>query len=232
MKKIILFICLFLFPVVVNAQDLKINELIIEGEKLELKDGVYEYDLTLSDIYSKLSIVVDVDDNISYEIEGNDGLSVGNNTINIKLSDGVNNTNYTINILKMADDPIELSNNNKLKNLSISGYPLGFESDVLEYNLTIKSEAKLRINYVKESDEAEVYIDGNENLVDGSVIRVKVVAQSGDVREYKINIHATETRLEIEEDIEEKVDYKLIAYIVAAALIAIFLVIINLSGKK
>ena len=33
-------------------------------------------------------------------------------------------------------------------------------------------------------------------------------------------------------DIEEKVDYKLIAYIVAAALIAIFLVIINLSGKK
>ena len=43
-----------------------------------------------------------------------------------------------------------------------------------------------------------IRIDGNENLVDGSVIRVKVIAQSGDIREYKINITATEVREEIE----------------------------------
>ena len=132
----------------------------------------------------------------------------------------------------LDEDIIKLSNNNRLKNLSVIGYPLGFDSDKLEYNLTIGAEAKLRISYTTENEEAEVYVEGNEGLVDGSVIKIKVVAQSGDVREYKINIKATEVREEIEVYEEEKYDLQFIAYIVAALLISIFLFIINITGRK
>lgn len=232
MKKLLLMIVLFLFPFsVVNASELKLNKLTIEGEEIELQDNIYEYDINLNTEYSNISVYAVVDDGISYKVIGNNNIVAGNNVVTIDVTDGLSKKQYVINILKKDDNVIILSNNNKLKNLSISGYPLGFDPDKLEYNLTIGAEAKLRINCQAESDKAEVYVYGNEGLVDGSIIRVKVVSESGDIREYKINIKATEVREEIEVYEEEKYDKQLIAYVVSALLIVIFLVIINLSNK-
>lgn len=234
MKKFLVAVILFLIPLyVVQAEDLEINKLTIEGEPIELKEGIYEYDLTLNTIYSNISVYVVVDEGITYKVTGNTNTIVGNNVVTIDITDGESTITYKVNVLKLSENVVGLSNNNKLKNLSIAGYPLGFDSDKLEYNLTIGSEAKLRINYQTESDKAEVYIDGNENLVDGSIIRVKVIAQSGEVREYKINIKATAVREEIEiyEDEEEKFDSQLIIYGAAALLVMLILIIVNIVGK-
>ena len=195
MKKMMVLLIAFLMFVGVKVEALEVNKITVEGKEIELKDNVYEYDVALDVIYSQVSIVVDEKDDVSYRIEGNENLTIGNNKVKIIFDD---NTVYTLNILKKSSNVIELSNNNKLKNLSISGYPLGFDTDKLEYNLTIGAEAKLRISYEAEDKEAQVYVEGNDNLVDKSVIRIKVVAQSGDVREYKINIKATAQREEIE----------------------------------
>lgn len=228
MKRILFLIMIFLSTLTkVNA--LEIDKITVEGKEIELKDDIYEYDVSLDVIYSQVSIKVDVLDDTTYKIVGNENLTVGNNRVQIIFSD---NTIYTLNILKKSNNVIELSNNNKLKNLSISGYPLGFDTDKLEYNLTIGSEARLRISYETEDEEADVYIEGNEGLVDGSVIKIKVVAQSGDVREYKINIKATALREEIEVYEEEKYDKKLIGYGVAIISILLFIIIVNLKGNK
>lgn len=229
MKKMMVLLIAFLMFVGVKVEALEVNKITVEGKEIELKDNVYEYDVALDVIYSKVSIVVDEKDDVSYRIEGNENLTVGNNKVKIIFDD---NTVYTLNILKKSSNVIELSNNNKLKNLSVSGYPLGFDTDKLEYNLTIGAEAKLRISYEAEDKEAQVYVEGNDNLVDKSVIRIKVVAQSGDVREYKINIKATARREEIEVYKEEKYDKKLIGYALAVVAVSLFLIVINFGGKK
>ena len=229
MKKMMVLLIAFLMFVGVKVEALEVNKITVEGKEIELKDNVYEYDVALDVIYSQVSIVVDEKDDVSYRIEGNENLTVGNNKVKIIFDD---NTVYTLNILKKSSNVIELSNNNKLKNLSVSGYPLGFDTDKLEYNLTIGAEAKLRISYEAEDKEAQVYVEGNDNLVDKSVIRIKVVAQSGDVREYKINIKATAQREEIEVYKEEKSDKKLIGYALAVVAVSLFLIVINFGGKK
>ena len=229
MKKMMVLLIAFLMFVGVKVEALEVNNITVEGKEIELKDNVYEYDVALDVIYSQVSIVVDEKDDVSYRIEGNENLTVGNNKVKIIFDD---NTVYTLNILKKSSNVIELSNNNKLKNLSVSGYPLGFDTDKLEYNLTIGAEAKLRISYEAEDKEAQVYVEGNDNLVDKSVIRIKVVAQSGDVREYKINIKATAQREEIEVYKEEKYDKKLIGYALAVVAVSLFLIVINFGGKK
>lgn len=229
MKKMMVLLIAFLMFVGVKVEALEVNKITVEGKEIELKDNVYEYDVALDVIYSQVSIVVDEKDDVSYRIEGNENLTVGNNKVKIIFDD---NTVYTLNILKKSSNVVELSNNNKLKNLSISGYPLGFDTDKLEYNLTIGAEAKLRISYEAEDKEAQVYVEGNDNLVDKSVIRIKVVAQSGDVREYKINIKATAQREEIEVYKEEKYDKKLIGYALAVVAVSLFLIVINFGGKK
>lgn len=229
MKKMMVLLIAFLMFVGVKVEALEVNKITVEGKEIELKDNVYEYDVALDVIYSKVSIVVDEKDDVSYRIEGNENLTVGNNKVKIIFDD---NTVYTLNILKKSSNVIELSNNNKLKNLSVSGYPLGFDTDKLEYNLTIGAEAKLRISYEAEDKEAQVYVEGNDNLVDKSVIRIKVIAQSGDVREYKINIKATAQREEIEVYKEEKYDKKLIGYALAVVAVSLFLIVINFGGKK
>ena len=229
MKKMMVLLIAFLMFVGVKVEALEVNKITVEGKEIELKDNVYEYYVALDVIYSQVSIVVDEKDDVSYRIEGNENLTVGNNKVKIIFDD---NTVYTLNILKKSSNVIELSNNNKLKNLSVSGYPLGFDTDKLEYNLTIGAEAKLRISYEAEDKEAQVYVEGNDNLVDKSVIRIKVVAQSGDVREYKINIKATAQREEIEVYKEEKYDKKLIGYALAVVAVSLFLIVINFGGKK
>lgn len=218
---------------IVNAESVELNKLSIEGNDIELEKGVYEYNITLSTDYSNISVYPIVADGISYKVIGNNDIKEGKNIIIIDVTDGVSTVKYTINVFKNAEEIITLSNNNRLKNLSISGYPLGFDSDKLEYNLTIGSEAKLKINYKTESDKAEVYVYGNEDLVTGSIIRVKVIAQSGDVREYKINITATEEREEIEiYEEKEEYDLQLIIYVSTALLVTLLLAVINATGQK
>lgn len=228
MKKLLLLIML----IPINTFALEVNNIIVDGKTVELKDNIYNYEMELYTINNSADIVVDVNENVKYEIIGNENLTIGSNLVTINLNNETESISYYLNLIKQEVNVITLSNNNKLKNLSISGYPLGFDSEKLEYNLTIGSESKLNLSCEAESDEAEVYVYGNEELVNGSIIKIKVVAQSGDVREYKINITATEVREEMEIYDPEKTDYKIIAYLVAASLISIFLIIINISGKK
>ncbi len=86
----------------------------------------------------------------------------------------------------------EESDNNNLESLSISGYELTpkFSADVKEYSLTITEDVeKLDITAEPEDENAEVKIEGNENLLIGeNTIKIIVTAEDGTERTYTLNV--------------------------------------------
>ena len=85
------------------------------------------------------------------------------------------------------------SNNKNLKSLTISGdYELtpAFDKDETEYSITIGTDVEsLDIKAVAEDSSAKVEISGNDKLLTGeNTIEVKVTAEDGTVRTYKINV--------------------------------------------
>ena len=96
------------------------------------------------------------------------------------------------------------SNNKNLKSLTISGdYELtpAFNKDVTEYSLNVASDIdSIDIKAVAEDDNAKVTISGNDKLLMGeNTVEVKVTAEDGTTRIYKINV----TKGEVESKVLE-----------------------------
>lgn len=92
----------------------------------------------------------------------------------------------------------EESNNKNLKSLTISGdYELTpkFDKDVTEYTLNVGSDINsIDIKANAEDSSAKVEITGNDKLLAGeNTIEIKVTAEDGTVRTYKINVTKGET---------------------------------------
>lgn len=103
-----------------------------------------------------------------------------------------NQTAYITSAYLTTEKPEE-SNNKNLKSLTISGdYELtpAFDKDVTEYSMTIGTDVdSLDIKAVAEDSSAKVEVSGNDKLLTGeNTIEVKVTAEDGTVRTYKINV--------------------------------------------
>ena len=88
----------------------------------------------------------------------------------------------------------EKSANTFLKELIIDDVDISFSKDKLEYEFEVSNEINaLNIKATPEDSKAKVDIKGHESLIDGqNNIVIKVVAENGDVKEYKLLV----TRLE------------------------------------
>lgn len=95
------------------------------------------------------------------------------------------------------------SSNNYLKSLNIKDYEIDFNKNTLEYKLKVKSNVKyLDITAVAEDYRSRVEINGNEEFKEGeNTVTIKVTAEDGSVREYKVLVDR-ETKVDkvIEED--------------------------------
>lgn len=80
------------------------------------------------------------------------------------------------------------SSNNYLKSLNIKDYDIDFNRDTLEYKLKVKSDVKfLDITAITEDYRSRVEINGNEEFKEGkNVVTIKVTAENGEEREYKL----------------------------------------------
>ena len=100
--------------------------------------------------------------------------------------------NYVLNITKPIANK---SGNNYIKNLYIDKYKLDFAKRVKNYTLYIKRDTKsLVIKPVLESESAKYIISGNNNLKEGSQIKITVTAENGEKTTYKINIKTNYTK--------------------------------------
>ena len=122
------------------------------------------------------------------------------------------------------------SSNNYLKSLSIKNYEINFDKGVLEYKIKVPADIKtLDITAVAEDYRSRVEINGNEEFKEGeNVVTIKVTAENGEVREYKIRVNkeAKDTDIdELEENngkVEKIVIIILIVLVVAGLLYLIF----------
>ena len=128
-------------------------------------------------------------------------LKEGLNKINIVVTaENKQTRTYTLQVTRIVKN-INKEVNNKLKSLEISNYQINFDPETTIYNLTIENESSLDIIPNVQDSTSSVGVNGNENLKDGSVIKLIVTAVDGSTKEYIINISKNE---EIKND--DKID--------------------------
>ena len=170
--------------------ELKLNNgtLVFDKEKTEYKVTV-AYNIEKMEVTTKTE-----DGKAKFEITGNEELKVGENTITIKVTaeDG-SEREYKIEVIRKEQNA-NLSSNSKLKSLTIKDYNINFSSSVYDYTIKIGNEDRLNITYTTADSKSDVTVTGNENLENGSIIKVTVVAEDGTTTIYKINVEKYNTK--------------------------------------
>ena len=164
-----------------------LKSLMVNDDKITLKDDVFIYNHIVETEVDEVVIkALPSDNKATVNIKDNYELEVGDNEINIDIiaPDG-SRASYILNINRKKI----LSDNSNLSNIKIIGYKINFDSEKTLYNLKIKDEIdKLDIYTVPEDTYATVEVEGNENLVDGSIIKINVKAENGTYKRYFINV--------------------------------------------
>lgn len=174
MKKILLIISL-LFCIKVKA----IENITINNENLspifnsDIK--VYNY-FTYSD-----SINIQVKSKENEQVTGSGVFSLNDDLTTFKVTS--NDKEYAINVFKNYHKE-ELTP--VLNDLIIEGYDINFDTNIHEYDINIKDETHLNINYDLSNDEAYVSITGNGNFNSSDNI-IKINVNNKD--EYIIHAH-------------------------------------------
>ena len=152
---------------------------------------VYEYSATVDASIKTININATMEDSKSNMVISNnatDELKAGENnkiTITVTAEDGTTKKAYVINIKREA-----LTADATLKSLLIKECSdFVFKSDKFSYTIKVKETvSKLTIDYVTSSEDALVTISGNEDLKDGSKVKILVTAEDGTKKEYILNI--------------------------------------------
>lgn len=184
-----------------KSNNAKLKELKITSEdKVELSytpkfsSSINEYSLNVDGSISRVIINATLEDsNASLVISDNvkSELVAGENnkiTITVLAEDGQTKNTYTINVLRDA-----LETDATLKSLKIKEYPsFKFSADKFSYNVEVDSSVKkLTFDYTLASDKSSVEISGNDELKDGSVVKLTVTSEDGSKREYKFTVIKT-----------------------------------------
>ena len=181
-------------------KSLTINDEDINFEK-DILEYTYKVDLETEEL--KIDAVPEKETS-KVEITGNEKFVEGENIVTIKVTaeDGEEKT-YTIKVVK--EEPEEDTSEDEpglyLKELEIQGYNINFDKEKYEYEITIKDEKQLNINALV-YDDYNVEITGNENLQDGSIIKIIVTDSEDNSVIYKIKIKVDNTPV-VEEKVEE-----------------------------
>ena len=209
-----------------EEKDATLKNLTIKNAKINFESGVFDYEITVLKSIDKLEIeAVATASDAKVDIEGADKLEFGENTVVITVENDENIKTYTIKVKRLESDDNSLSN---LKSLEIENYSLDFQEDKYEYDLKIGDDNYLVIEALPKMETSKVEITGNLDLVNGSIIKIKVYYDDETFNTYKINIIKEEN---VQKD--NKINKIIIIIVIALILIAIIvLVIIQIKNKK
>lgn len=188
---------------VINKTSLQLFSLDIPGVNIPFEEDIANYSLSVgyeTDVIDISSSLKDSDSNSvisvkkkndnEYKLVSGNGvlLDVGENFIEIKVTDKDNNIAYYRMTVIRKEFGLEVSNDTTLNDLKVLGYDIGFEPNKKEYTVRIKREKSLVITAVPNNNRSEVFIRGNDELTGFSTVRIKVVAENGDFETYSIDI--------------------------------------------
>ena len=174
-----------------NLQDLRINQ---EGIVPNFKTDIYEYYLTVTNDVKEIEILsIPENQNATIQINGNENLIEGLNTIEINVISEDRTETKTYKIYVTKTNNVENANTN-LETLAIENtlfYP-NFQNDITSYTAEISEEIQnLNILAIPENENANVSIYGNDNLNEGNnIVKITVTAPNRYTKkEITINIY-------------------------------------------
>lgn len=188
---------------IITDKSLQLRDLVIPGVYIPFESNIANYSMSVG--YTNDSIDLNMNFNVEdttsivrikrkddndYQIVSNSGikLDVGENFIEIILTNTEGNTSYYRLTIIRKEFGLDISNDTTLKDLKVLGYNIKFSPNKKDYTVRIKQEKSLVITAVPASNRAEVFIRGNEELTGFSTVRVKVVAENGKFETYSIDI--------------------------------------------
>lgn len=225
----------------------------------EFDSNITEYTLTVPEGTTEITLsgaLFNEDDEVvglsSYTIDSDNmtikivvtSLSGEEKTYIINVVRVVNSSNEeeipTEKVEEVVDTPAALpivyyvySSNNYLKSLNIKDFDIDFNKDTLEYKLKVKSDVRfLDITAIAEDYRSRVEINGNENFKEGeNVVTIKVTAEDGSVREYKILVDR-EANKDDKVLNEEKNDGNIEKIVIVVLIVLVVLGLLYLIFKK
>ncbi len=163
-------------------------------------------------------------------IEGDTKLQVGNNTIDIYITnaDGTKEACYTFYVERLArgEEIYYPESDSTLKSMVIPGYSIGFNKDNLEYRIHLTRDVNsVNINTIPNYERATVSITNTDNLKNGDVIAVEVTSADETSK--------TTYKIFVTKDAPKK-DYStiIIVSILALAFIGTIAIFIITNNKK
>lgn len=187
----------------ISKESLQLRDLVIPGVYIPFEDNVSNYSLSVdyeTDVINLNTVLKDKDSIASISLKRKSdseyrltssigiGLDVGENFIEIQVVDTNNEESYYRLTIIRKEFGLSISDDTALKDLKVLGYDIKFEPSKKEYTVRIKQEKSLVITAVPNSNRAEVFIRGNDELTGFSTVRVKVVAENGKFETYSIDI--------------------------------------------
>ena len=137
---------------------------------------------------STISIEAEAEDEkAKVEIDGPDTLKIGDNEYTISVTSENDTTKfYKVIVTRNEEDE---SSNTDIDNIKVKGYNLNFDKNSKTFYLSInKNTTKLNIEVTLDDEKSNYEIKGNENLKDGSIVKIIVTAEDGSTDTYRIII--------------------------------------------
>ena len=180
------------------SSDSSLNSLSVEGYKLipEFSPKITEYEIEGEVEFTRNTLKINAkanDKEASVDISGA-RLSVGNNTVKIKVTaeNNSNTTTYTVKVKMKQDPDYVASSDASVSNITLSEGRLSpaFSEDVFDYIVYVPYEADLfTVNGDPKDKNAKTETLGPDTLTVGENLFVlKCTAEDGTVNEYKVTV--------------------------------------------
>lgn len=185
------------YVITVNRQDTRstnnnLKSLEIEEGKLnkEFKSDVLEYQMKVLYDVTKLNIKYETEEeHAKVEVLGDvNKLKENENIITLKVTSEKGDVKEYKLVVTRLKEGETLGNNPDISELNIKGYDINFSKDKQVYSLKIEKEKTLNIEVVLEDPTSSYKITGNNDLKDGSIIKINTTSKDGSTREYQIVI--------------------------------------------
>lgn len=175
-----------------NTSKAILKDLTLSDGIITFDPNVFDYNVVVDYDTKKIEVNVEKDnEEDTVDIKNVDELEVGGFNeiiITVTSKDQEKSNIYTI-YVERREENISISNDSLLKDLSIKNYKIKFDAKQNEYTVKLKEkDNQLEISATPSSDRASITIEGNDNLVDGSQIKIRVTAEDGTYTDYFIKI--------------------------------------------
>lgn len=161
-----------------------LSSLSINGANINFTSENTNYNATIDSDSVEIKATA-TDNKATIKGAGKIKLNYGNNTLKVVVTaeNGLTKT-YTLNITR----PDNRSTNNNLSNIKLSTGDLKFDKNITSYRVNVSNKIEtMDITYDLADTKSKVELIGNKNLSVGeNQFIIKVTAENGKVKEYKI----------------------------------------------